>query len=61
MKAAMVRIEHAEPPASMNAVRRKIAGERLSQEDFHNIIKRYHRYTLFENRDLGFSRRFGTD
>ena len=35
----MVRIEHAEPPASMDAVRRKIAGERLSQEDFHHIIR----------------------
>ena len=36
---SMVRIEHAEPPASMDAVRRKIAGERLSQEDFHHIIR----------------------
>ena len=35
----MVSIEHAEPPASMAAVRRKIAGERLSQEDFHDIIR----------------------
>ncbi|RKZ56274.1 MAG: thymidine phosphorylase [Gammaproteobacteria bacterium] len=34
----LVRIEHAEPPASMNAVRRKIAGERLSQDDFYHII-----------------------
>ncbi|MCW8924468.1 MAG: thymidine phosphorylase family protein [Gammaproteobacteria bacterium] len=34
----LVSIEHAEPPASMNAVRRKIAGERLSQEDFCRII-----------------------
>jgi thymidine phosphorylase len=33
-----VTIEHAEPPESMNAVRRKIAGERLSQTDFSNII-----------------------
>lgn len=33
-----VSIEHAEPPGSMNAVRRKIAGERLSQQDFTNII-----------------------
>ena len=36
---SMVSIEHAEPPASMDAVRRKIAGERLSQEDFHHIIR----------------------
>ncbi len=35
---SLVSIEHAEPPASMNAVRRKIAGERLSQDDFHHII-----------------------
>ncbi len=34
----LVSIEHAEPPASMNAVRRKIAGERLSQQDFNHII-----------------------
>ncbi|MBE9559840.1 MAG: thymidine phosphorylase family protein [Proteobacteria bacterium] len=34
----LVSIEHAEPPASMNAVRRKIAGERLSQNDFYHII-----------------------
>jgi len=33
-----VSIEHAEPPASMEAVRRKIAGERLSQQDFRHII-----------------------
>lgn len=33
-----VSIEHAEPAESMNAVRRKIAGEKLSQQDFHNII-----------------------
>ena len=35
----MVSIEHAEPPVSMAAVRRKIAGERLSQEDFNEIIR----------------------
>jgi thymidine phosphorylase len=34
----LVSIEHAEPPASMNAVRRKIEGERLSQNDFKQII-----------------------
>ena len=34
----MVSIEHAEPPASMDAVRRKIEGERLSQQDFRGII-----------------------
>ena len=34
----LVNIEHAEPAVSMNAVRRKIAGERLSQEDFRHII-----------------------
>ena len=35
----MVSIEHAEPPVSMSSVRRKIAGERLSQEDFNEIIR----------------------
>lgn len=34
----IVSIEHAEPPESMNAVRRKIAGERLSQQDYRDII-----------------------
>ncbi|HEC28450.1 MAG TPA: thymidine phosphorylase family protein [Gammaproteobacteria bacterium] len=32
-----VRIDHAEPPRSMDAVRRKIAGDRLSAEDFTDI------------------------
>lgn len=35
----LVTVEHAEPPASMNAVRRKIDGERLDQEDFRHIIE----------------------
>ncbi|MGR8933993.1 MAG: thymidine phosphorylase family protein [Gammaproteobacteria bacterium] len=35
----LVTVDHAEPPASMDAVRRKIDGERLSQEDFDNITK----------------------
>lgn len=34
-----VGIRHAEPPASMDAVRRKIAGERLSAEQFQSIAK----------------------
>lgn len=34
----MVTIEHAEPPESMSAVRRKIAGQRLDQRDFNRII-----------------------
>jgi len=34
----LVHIEHAEPPVSMNAVRRKIAGERLDLEDYRQII-----------------------
>ncbi len=33
------RVAHAEPPGSMDAVRRKIAGGRLSQEDFDNISR----------------------
>lgn len=33
----VVRVAHAEPPRSMDAVRRKIGGERLSQEDFSAV------------------------
>jgi thymidine phosphorylase len=36
---ALVTVEHAQPPVSMNAVRRKIAGERLGQDDFRHIIQ----------------------
>jgi thymidine phosphorylase len=36
---ALVRVAHAEPPASMDAVRRKIAGERLKQEDYQDIAR----------------------
>lgn len=32
-------IEHAEPPASIAALHRKIAGERLSRTDLHEIIR----------------------
>ena len=32
-------IEHAEPPASIAALHRKIAGERLSRSDLHDIIR----------------------
>jgi thymidine phosphorylase len=35
---SVVTVDHAQPPASMDAVRRKIAGERLSQQDFSRII-----------------------
>lgn len=34
-----VRIDHAEPPASMEAVRRKILGDRLELEDFRAIAR----------------------
>jgi thymidine phosphorylase len=34
-----VLVKHAEPPASMDAVRRKINGERLDQEDFRAITR----------------------
>ncbi|MBI3773625.1 MAG: thymidine phosphorylase family protein [Gammaproteobacteria bacterium] len=34
-----VHVNHAEPPASMDAIRRKVTGQRLSQEDFHNIAR----------------------
>ncbi len=33
----LVKVNHAEPPQSMDAVRRKINGERLDQNDFTNI------------------------
>ncbi len=33
----LVTVNHAEPPKSMDAVRRKINGERLDQDDFSNI------------------------
>ena len=33
----LITVNHAEPPKSMDAVRRKINGERLSQEDFDDI------------------------
>jgi len=46
----LVCVEHAEPPASMDAVRRKINGERLTQDDFefitHDIID--NRYSKME-------------
>ncbi len=37
--ASLVTVNHAEPPKSMDAVRRKINGERLSEEDFHEIAR----------------------
>ena len=45
-----VRINHAEPPKSMDAVRHKISGERLSEEDFKAICKDIidHRYSKME-------------
>ncbi len=45
-----VRIEHAEPPKSMGAVRRKIIGESLSQQDFDTISRDIveHRYSKME-------------
>jgi len=36
---SLVTVNHAEPPASMDAVRRKINGERLTQEDFYEIAR----------------------
>ncbi|WP_455199508.1 thymidine phosphorylase family protein [Kaarinaea lacus] len=35
----LVSVDHAQPPASMDAVRNKIAGQRLSQQDFRDIIQ----------------------
>ena len=36
---ALVRVAQAEPPASMDAVRRKIGGERLVADDYRSIIR----------------------
>ncbi len=45
-----IQIDHAEPPRSMDAVRRKMAGERLSAEDFRAIAFEItdHRYSKME-------------
>jgi len=34
----LVTVDHAQPPESMDAVRRKIAGQRLGKKDFYDII-----------------------
>lgn len=36
---SLATVSHAEPPSSMDAVRRKVAGERLSEGDFGRIIR----------------------
>ena len=45
-----VSIDHADPPRSMEAVRRKILGERLGEDDFHAISQDIvnHRYSKME-------------
>jgi thymidine phosphorylase len=45
-----VAIEHATPPASMSALRRKIGGERLERADYHAIMSdvAQHRYSKLE-------------
>ena len=47
---AAVEVDHASPPASMEAVRRKMAGDRLSHEDFIGIARdiRENRYSKVE-------------
>jgi thymidine phosphorylase len=47
---APVRVEHATPPASMTALRRKIDGERLERDDYHAIMRdvAQHRYSKLE-------------
>jgi len=49
-EAVLVRVDHAEPPHSIDAVRRKIAGERLSAEDYIAITRDIakHRYSKTE-------------
>lgn len=45
-----IAISQAEPPTSIPALHRKIAGERLSREDFHAIVRDIaeHRYSKIE-------------
>jgi len=38
-RTSLVTVQHAEPPASMDAVRRKVNGERLSLDDFRAITQ----------------------
>ncbi len=38
-ESSLVRVAHAEPPGSMDAVRRKVAGERLDQVDYDAICR----------------------
>lgn len=47
---APIRIDHAEPPRSMDAVRRKMLGERLTADDFRAIAYEIadHRYSKME-------------
>ena len=44
------RVNQAEPPSSIPALHRKIAGERLSHEDYHDIVRDIteHRYSKIE-------------
>ena len=43
-------VNQAEPPSSIHALHRKISGERLSHEDFHDIVRDIteHRYSKIE-------------
>jgi thymidine phosphorylase len=45
-----VQVDHAQPPASMSAWRRKVEGERLSRADYHAVIEDIarHRYSKIE-------------
>ena len=47
---AMVRVAHAEPPASMEAIRNKVGGKRLTAEDFSSIARDIveHRFSKME-------------
>jgi thymidine phosphorylase len=46
----MVHVEHAQQPGSMDAVRRKMAGDRLDQSDYHAVVTDIvqHRYSKME-------------
>ncbi len=47
---SLVTVNHAEPPKSMDAVRRKINGERLDQDDFRGSLKIPHLTAIFDGK-----------
>ncbi|MCK7492266.1 MAG: hypothetical protein MZW92_12195 [Comamonadaceae bacterium] len=52
-RATRPRVAHAEPPASIAALHRKIAGERLARDDLRAIVRDIAARALFEDRAGG--------